>query len=242
MNDVLYLKDYSHWSEVRNYDVEALKIRAAYAKATEGDWFHDSLYGKHMWNFEERGVPSGAYHYYREGYDPKKQAWLFWQLAKTRTMRLPPALDIESINNKRLDAGNIYRCLKEIEQMFGRKPIVYTGFFVWRDMMKSPTWSTDYLLWLATYNKMPMIPKPWTGWTIWQFNDAFGDENWFNGGDAELQKFMGETYHQAVLPEVVKPVNPTQETQKPTPLLTARAKFKWIWNTKKKQWVQKKAG
>jgi lysozyme len=54
-------------------------------------------------------------------------------------------------------------------------------------------------LWIANYvDPIPPIPKPWTGYTFWQYSETasragfplqkHGDLNWFNGSMADLNK------------------------------------------------------
>jgi hypothetical protein len=105
---------------------------------------------------------------------------------------MPPILDVEKFFNPYLSAKNVWTCLYHIEKLFGRIPIIYTGYYVWRDMLKGPSWGAAYPLWIATYNPRPLIPYPWKNWTIWQYDDTYGDENWFNGDQNELDKLCSD--------------------------------------------------
>lgn len=192
--------DVSHWSGkldyagiVKNgYGTKRLPPVFNFIKATEGTWFKDSLYQYHLEESKKAGILTGAYHYYREGYSPSNQGKLFAKVYNDNGgTDMPPVLDVEKINNSKLTPSAIHDCLNEIEEKTGRKPIIYTGFYVWRDMLKGSSFGKNYPLWIATYGNAPMIPPPWISWTFWQFSDAKGDENWYNGDVESLKKFCG---------------------------------------------------
>jgi lysozyme len=189
--------DVNHWEGKLDWiAIKNFGINFSYAKATEGLTFFDDTFDYNVVNMERNKVFWGAYHYYREGFDPIKQAqWFYSKASKTQ---LTPVLDVEGINNPDINSTNVLRCLQEIEKLFGRKPMIYTGFYFWRDRMKSPAWSIDYKLWIANYTSgtVPLIPAPWKTWTFWQFTDRgliAGkplDVNWFNGTIEEFTSLV----------------------------------------------------
>lgn len=199
---MIYGIDVSHWTDKLDYDKLMVngygtlnKIPAFnFAKATEGRYFKDNLYKYHIENSKRVGILTGAYHYYREGQSPSLQGREFAQVYNDNGgTDLPPCIDVEVINNPSLSAKNVADCLNEIEEHTGRKCIIYTGYYVWRDKMKGASFGKDHPLWIATYAKEPMIPSPWTDWRFWQFSDSKGDENWFNGTLEDLYKLCGKT-------------------------------------------------
>jgi lysozyme len=73
-------------------------------------------------------------------------------------------------------------CLAELERLFGRTPIVYTYPHFWASLGeagKNPAFA-KYPLWIANYTHLkdwmppegakPIVPAPWTDWTLWQFS------------------------------------------------------------------------
>jgi len=75
----------------------------------------------------------------------------------------------------------------------GKTPIIYTNQNYWnfvctQNIIKqwvAPTWTADYPLWVAQYPTSPdtatkpaALPRGWTDWIIWQYNDK-GRSNGF---------------------------------------------------------------
>ncbi len=71
-------------------------------------------------------------------------------------------------------------CLAELERLFHRTPILYTYPDFWGSLGpagKDPAFAR-YPLWIANYTApkdwlptgKPIVPAPWTDWTIWQFS------------------------------------------------------------------------
>jgi lysozyme len=237
---MLYGRDYSHYSDMLDWTKEAKEINFAYAKASEGSGYRDNLFKAHVAGANTHNIPIGAYHYYLDSMDGRKQARFFWNVCSGSKLQLPPALDVETIGNKSLRAGNIFDCVDEIEKLFGTTPVIYTGYFVWRDEVKGDkSWAAGYPLWIAHYGvKAPLIPRPWKQWTFWQFSDANGDENWFNGDEKDLQNLSSGT-NQAV--ETAVEEKPAL-VMKPTAINIAKEKFIYVWNEKKQKWIAKRKG
>lgn len=196
MAEYTYGIDVSHWSGRLNY----AKILSSgygkyqkipvfnYIKASEGRLYRDNLYAYHLMASRQAGILTGAYHYYREIYDPIVQGRWFASIYNDNGgTDLPPCLDVEIINNPYLSPARVLECARTIADYTCRKPIIYTGYYVWRDKMHSAAWSADYLLWIADYTPPLTLPSPWTRWTFYQFSDSKGDENWFNGSRADLE-------------------------------------------------------
>lgn len=143
-------------------------------------------------------LPRAAYLYYRDHLDPVAQAQKLHStcLANGDAGELLPVVDVESINNPLLTAAKIRACVEKVEDAFNRTPLIYTGYYVWRDAVKGDkTWAINYPLWIAGYsltgwtpdlpekvlNYPPMIPAPWQMWpadedapleglaAVWQF-------------------------------------------------------------------------
>jgi len=126
---------------------------------------------------------------------------------------LPPVLDLETNDgqskNKIISRAKVW--LDEVENAFGRKPIIYSGQYFLQDYFSEsngqpPSWAKDYPLWLAQYpnnyvegSSKPFLPRGWSNWTFWQYSEkgrvsgivSSTDMNVFNGSWEELQKFAG---------------------------------------------------
>ena len=157
----------------------------------------------------------GAYHFFRANVDPKQQAKKFIDYVRTMNDdgELPPVLDLETNDgqpkNKIISRAKVW--LDEVENAFGRKPIIYSGQYFLQDYFSEanglpPSWAKDYPLWLAQYpnnyidgSSKPFLPRGWGEWTFWQYSEkgrvsgitSSTDMNVFNGSWEDLQKFAG---------------------------------------------------
>jgi hypothetical protein len=62
--------------------------------------------------------------------------------------------------------------LGEVERLTGRPPIIYTGYYFWRDSVGAPTDFGRYPLWIANWTSAAApspIPAGWPTWTFWQW-------------------------------------------------------------------------
>jgi lysozyme len=135
---------------------------------------------------------------------------------------LPPALDLEWPVPGSLE-WQTFGCSREqvrewalewletATSLWGRKPLLYDGFPVyWAaiDGGSEPRFG-DYPLWVVQYPEQykgtippdsvePIIPAPWTTWTLWQHsgggfrlpNGTPVDSDLFNGDEAAFQAFL----------------------------------------------------
>jgi LysM repeat protein len=148
--------------------------------------------------------------------DAKKQADYFINYVKSFKDNgdLPPVLDLESNDGQKKEKiiPAVKTWLDRVEAAFGRKPIIYSGFYFLKDFLSEagggpPAWAKDYPLWLAQYpnqyveGMQPSLPPGWFKWTIWQYSEkgklnGFGnnvsvDLDLFNGTLEDLYRFAG---------------------------------------------------
>jgi lysozyme len=207
--DVSYWKSTVDWGRVR-----AAGQAFAFVKASEGASYTDPTFGPNWSGTKSAGLLRGAFCYFHPSQDAAQQADLFISVVQaTRDNgELPPVLDIEIPDGQ--DCGTILTRAKTwldtVEQAFGRRPIIYSGYFFLRDNLcmpggTPPDWSLNYPLWIAQYpnsytpGMVPALPAGWPNWTIWQYTEAGQvdgvnarvDMNLFNGSIADLQQFAG---------------------------------------------------
>lgn len=177
--------DVSGWQLSVNFQIcQQKNLRFTFVRVLWG-LTPDSQFPVH-WQASQGVMPRGGYLYYRDNLDPVAQAQkLYDTLAATGDLgELPPVLDVEGIGNPTLTASKIRACAEKLTQLFGRKPIIYTGYYVWRDEVEGEkTWAAAYMLWIAAYpltgwqadypeevlNYPPLIPAPWTHFDLWQW-------------------------------------------------------------------------
>ena len=207
--------DVSYWDAGIDWPkVRATGQRFVFVKATEGNTYQDPTYDDNWFGAKSAGLLRGAYHFFHCNIDPKKQADNFINYVKSfnDNGELAPVLDLETHDNvkkeKIIPAVKTY--LDLIEAAFGKKPIIYSGYFFLQDYLSEagggpPMWAKDYPLWIAQYPNQytpgmsPLLPRGWFKWTIWQYSEkgvinginADVDLNLFNGTLEELYKFAG---------------------------------------------------
>jgi len=121
------------------------------------------------------GILRGAYQRFHPGQDVIGQADLFLnKLGPFQPGDMPPMLDVEDADG--LPAATIAAKVKQwidhVEPVVGVKPIIYTGFFFWRDMVGSADFS-QYPLWIANYSATcPLVPDKWTRWAFHQYSST----------------------------------------------------------------------
>jgi lysozyme len=145
------------------------------------------------------GILRGAYQRFHPEQDVIAQADLFLsKLGPYQAGDLPPVLDVEDANGKTATqiAAAVRQWVEYVEMKLGVRPIIYTGFYFWRDSVGGADFS-GYKLWVANYGTAcPLVPPAWASWTIHQYSSTAVvpgitantcDVNKFNGTLAELQ-------------------------------------------------------
>jgi len=158
------------------------------------------------------GLPRGSYWFYDSRVDPKKQAELWISLFNGDFGELPLFADFED-NYGGSFKGWIHwvTFINRLKELTHRKEVaIYTAYNYWVENTVSagiPAASLNYFkqypLWIANYGvTKPLVPKPWTEWTFWQFTDKgdgsiYGveskniDLNYFNGDLAAFRQRFG---------------------------------------------------
>jgi len=118
------------------------------------------------------GMLRGAYHFGRPGRDAVGQADAVVDTVRPTAGDLPIVLDLEK------DDGHTPAEVREwtesfvnrIRERIGVPPIIYTGFFFWRDEAGDGS-DLGCPLWLAAYVDDPekYVPKAWERWSFWQY-------------------------------------------------------------------------
>ncbi|MCU1515418.1 MAG: Lyzozyme (1,4-beta-N-acetylmuramidase), family [Pseudarthrobacter sp.] len=202
--------DVSNWQG--NVDWNRAKANGAvfaYVKASEGPWPLNEYFGQQYNGAASAGFIRGAYHFARPNRaGGAEQARVFLASGGNWTadgITLPPALDLESqpsaygsdpcygmtpsqlVSWTRAFVGTVLAAT-------GKAPMIYTGYYFWRDCMGNSTAFKDSNpIWLAAYNSTgPLVPGGWPAYTMWQYWDGVGsvfpgDQNVFNGSYAQLK-------------------------------------------------------
>lgn len=193
--------DVSHHQGVVDWAaVKADGITFAFARVSDGTATLDTQFAANWAGMKAAGVVRGAYQYFRPYVDvPAQAALMIDAMQDLAPGDLPPVLDVENNDgdqNPAAISGAVQTWINLVQAATGRRPIIYTGPYFWRDVVGAPD-VTPSPLWIADYTYgCPRTPAPWgDGWTFHQ-DSADGtvagitgsvDTDWFDGTLAELQ-------------------------------------------------------
>jgi len=180
------------WEQVKNEGVYFVFVRA-----TSGTLV-DSGFQQNWDSLAELEIPRGAYMFFRGDEDPQKQAEIFASQVTLLPGDLPPVLDIENFSNETQNNQTIQDNLKtvliELENLFGRRPIIYSAkSFTSQKLIDNtgnyPDWLAKYPLWIGwyplgeddqmlglsdldqIYQQQPILVEGWKNtWLFWQFS------------------------------------------------------------------------
>lgn len=178
--DVASHQGYIDWDDVKAAGIVFAFIRTGDGMGT------DSMFVRNWREAGRVGIKRASYHYLRVQHSGREQARHAAQLIKQAggfgLLDLMPAADIEwgqSEDSYNRNAppeeivGVTSAFLDEIESIFGRRPIVYTGGY-WRDKVaaRRPDLASAlarYPLWRAAPGaRCPAVTSGWEDWTFWQ--------------------------------------------------------------------------
>jgi GH25 family lysozyme M1 (1,4-beta-N-acetylmuramidase) len=171
-----------NWSAVK-----AAGHSYAFVKATESTNYTNPYFAADWQQAASAGLYRGAYHFARPALPLDTaiaQARYFVSRAGSMTgaMDLPGVLDLETTGGLGpTDLANWTRAwLSEVHRLTGKAPMVYTGYYFWRDNVGNPTdIGANYRLWLPSYPAdpnsttfKPLVPAGWSTWTFWQYTST----------------------------------------------------------------------
>jgi lysozyme len=198
--------DVSHYEEDVEWEKVAKQgIRFVYIKATQGEKFYDPTFERNWTAVGKIRVKDdpllrrGAYHFMTANDPPDLQAQNFLgTVGKLNIDDLPPCLDLEwdwLIKNREyvrdrrgLKIDNWSRFSQEevvkrvtswlriVEEVTGKKPIIYTTFSWWSNRIGSNSSLSGYSFWIADYTSKslrqedPNVPER-LSWSFWQLTD-----------------------------------------------------------------------
>jgi lysozyme len=201
--------DVSHWQG--NIDWTTLKnsgVKFSYAKATDmqaphdpSKTYKDPTFPNNYAGAKSIGAYSGAFHFFREGYDGKGQADFFLSYYTPKRGDLLPAIDVETEpHDVNQYVADLRACVDEVAKAIGGKaPMIYTQKSIW-DACGNPQGFANCPLWVVDphHSDQPILPSTWTTYTFWQYKvdvvpPFYGiekvDFDYFNGAISDIGKF-----------------------------------------------------
>jgi len=203
--DVSYYQGKPDWVKVAGSG-----IRFAITRVNDGS-FMDPEFDRNYKEIRANGMVRGAYQFFRSTKDPIAFADLVIEkMGQLGPGDLSPVIDVEATNNATPEemAAKVTTWVQHVEEVTGRKSIIYTGKYFWNDNVKT-TALKDYPMWHAQYSsvKCPDIAAAWNHWEIWQFTSSGMhpgisgnvDTNRLNGDELKLQDMAANGYRASIV-------------------------------------------
>ena len=192
--DISHYQDRINWDKLRNARINGQPIRFVMIKATEGVSLIDENFNENFYQVRQNGLIRGAYHFFTPDVDARRQALFYIKQVHLEVGDLPPVLDVEK-EGKLSDQQvrqEVHRWLDIVENHFGVKPIIYTGYRFKMKYLNDGTFD-EYPYWIAHYYVEQLEYKG--AWTFWQYTDVgvidgiggYVDFNIFNGNIQQLK-------------------------------------------------------
>ncbi|WP_244488833.1 glycoside hydrolase family 25 protein [Bosea sp. Leaf344] len=198
--------DISRWQgEIDWASVKAAGTRFVFMKATEGGDHIDPSFLRNWEGARRAGIPRGAYHFVFWCRPAHEQAVWFKQHIPNDPDALPPVLDVEWNGHSRTCPQKIDRALAlekiqlmltELEQLTGKKPVIYTDITFHKDVLEGQF--NDYPYWIRSTAALPETRYNNRPWAFWQFTTTGRipgirgdvDRNAFFGSEEQFQGWM----------------------------------------------------
>jgi lysozyme len=166
--DVSYYQGVIEWARVKRSGIQFAFIRVA-----DGTEIIDPMFEANWAGAANVRIPHGAYQYFRADQDPKAQADVLIAMLRTHGVgELPPVIDVEDAAGLSLQtvAERARAWIERVQSELKVEPVVYTNPGMWT--LRGAPELASHKLWVAHYTTTcPVIPSPWTRWTIWQYTD-----------------------------------------------------------------------
>ena len=169
--DISRYQENIDWEQLRNASVNGQPVRFAFIKATEGTNLIDPSFNENFYQAKQNGILRGAYHFFNPQTDARQQARFFLRQVHLEAGDLPPVLDVEkrgNLSKEKLQQA-VRKWLDVVEQHYGVKPIIYTGYAFKMENLNDTIFD-QYPYWIAHYYVNELQYKG--TWTFWQYTDA----------------------------------------------------------------------
>lgn len=207
--------DVSGWQPSIDWNAQwANGARFAYIKASEGTYYTSSHFAGQYAGSYNVGMIRGAYHFAAPNTtDGATQARFFYSHGGTWSpdgRTLPPLLDIEYATDGSgtcwgLSTAQMSTWISDfvttMRNLTGVNPAIYSTANWWNQCTGSNSTFGAYPLFVARYGTSTpgALPASWLDWTMWQYASSgvfAGDQDIFNGSQAQLQQFaLGAQTH-----------------------------------------------
>jgi len=195
--DVSRYQQKINWDTVKEMKVKNIKLGFAYIKATQGSSNEDPQFRRNWRKARQAGIIRGAYHFFIASQNGQQQAEHFIETVGSLSSDLPPAVDIEQLNDTPLPVlkKELKKWLDVVEKFYKTKPVIYTSVDFYTQYLAGDF--DAYPLWVAHYfqEKQPRITRPWIFWQHSEEGRVNGilskvDFNVFYGDSTEFKNLL----------------------------------------------------
>ena len=186
--DISHYQGEVEWPKFNSFNIPDF----VFIKATEGKTYKDEKYKDYKINFQNKGVPVGAYHFFTITSSGEDQAKEFIRFAGLKKGDLFPVLDfeIECEDSKEYVITQIKSYITTIENHYGVKPIIYCNYDLAVEYIPD---INNMVIWAADYHFEPNC-----NYTFWQQTSEFRhssfstnvDFNTFNIEEYKLSNYI----------------------------------------------------
>ncbi len=195
--------DISKWqgaidpARMRAAGVDGVMVRGSYAGVAGSR--RDERAVEYVKALQAVGIPVPALYHYFHPKRPWREQYETLAAVMRETGIRRAALDLEETGVVPTTAAEVLAFLRALDEAFplpdGYRHLVYTSPGYWRDTLKSPGWGAEYELWLAAWTAAatPIVPAPWTRWTVWQYtSDGDGKGHGVESARLDMNRFAGD--------------------------------------------------
>jgi lysozyme len=194
--------DVSHHQKVIDWKkVKESGITFAFIKATESNWFKDSLFNYNSTEAKKNGIYIGVYHYYKPKKDPYKQFQNYKNSVPKELINFPPVIDLEYLYNDELlnpkNKKDFVRDVKILSDLmtkhYGVKPIFYTTKGFYHNLIENEFDNEIWICYLEKNEVSFLKPNQWN-FRQYSFSGRINginknvDLNFFKGSKEEFMK------------------------------------------------------
>jgi len=200
--DVSHHQNKINWNRLKDQ-----KIDFAFIKATEGSNYKDQNFKQNWQGAQSAGILTGAYHFFSFDSPASSQADNFINTTGALYGSLVPVADVEFYADKEKNppgkesvVAQLKEFLELLEKEYGRKPIIYTTYKVYKKYIKGSF--NKYPLWIRNVYYPPSDIK--NGWQFWQYSDTGSLQG--VKGDVDLDVFYGtkKELEELIIPEHIQ--------------------------------------
>ncbi len=192
----LLLTDVSFYEAPIDFNkMKSAGVKATIVRAGQNLWT-DPSFRQFWFDAKKAGLWRGSYWFWDSRVSPQKQAELWIDLMQGDLGELPLFVDLEEhFNGQYKGTENIKLFMEELKRLAPNKEqIIYTGYYWWIENVSTSynDYFKQYDIWLADYDSEPSVPRPFSKWLIWQFDDkGSGEKYGCKGGAVDLNYFNG---------------------------------------------------